>query len=230
MAHGGAVRRAASGLLAVLVAGCGSAASGPSTATHRVTTAVRAPAPATSRGPASAPSPPSAAYPPPVPAGFVRYRAYGFSFLAPAGFKVAPDGGVSGLPPGASLQFLTPGGKRLESTNTQLMVAKNPHLHGDLGSVSTRLEAADANSPSLTHVQSTVSTMTVARAADVRIVKETFIGPGGGRSRTLFQRTWLMVSPRPGVLLDLVVVDEPERGGTLEPATVLDSFQLDPAG
>jgi hypothetical protein len=35
-----------------------------------------------------------------------------------------------------------------------------------------------------------------------------------------------MVSPRPGVLVNLVVVNEPWRGGNLNPATVLGSFRL----
>jgi hypothetical protein len=44
---------------------------------------------------------------------------------------------------------------------------------------------------------------------------------------TAFKRTWLMVSPKPSVLMDLVVIVEPARGGTLNPASVLNSFRLD---
>lgn len=67
----------------------------------------------------------------------------------------------------------------------------------------------------------------MAGAQDVRIVTESYVGNGGGRTRTLFRRTWLMVMPNPGLLMDLVVVNEPQRRGTLDPATVLDSFRLD---
>jgi hypothetical protein len=79
-------------------------------------------------------------------------------------------------------------------------------------------------------VKTSISTMTVSGAEDVRIVTESYNGPVGDGTRTLFHRTWLMVLPRPGLLLDLVVVDEPQRGGMLDPATVLDSFRLSRPG
>jgi hypothetical protein len=200
-------------LLAIPSAGCGSASQSKSSSAS--------PTPTSASG--STVSPAAQAVPP----GFARYQANGFSFVAPSGFKVAPNGGVGGLPRGVSVQFLTPGGKRLENTSTQIIVGVNPHLRAGLDAVATSLEAADANSPSLTHVHTNVSTMTLPGAADVRIVTESYVGPGGGRTRTHFRRTWLMVSPRRGTLLDLVVVDEPQRGGNLDAATVLDSFRLD---
>jgi hypothetical protein len=200
-------------LLAVAVAGCGTASSSKSSSASSTRAATNASA--------------ASSAPQTVPPGYARYQVNGFSFVAPSGFKVAPNGGVSGLPRGVSVQFLTPGGKRLEKTSTQIIVGVNPHLRAGLDAVATSLEAADANSPSLTHVHTNVSTMTVPGASDVRIVSESYVGPGGGRTRTQFRRTWLMVSPRPGILLDLVVVDEPQRGGNLDPATVLGSFRLD---
>jgi hypothetical protein len=203
-------------VLAMLSVGCGTAS------THTSSPTASTPAPATTQTPAG-----SAAAA--VPAGWARYVADGFSFVAPGGFKLAPDGRVGGLPSGVSLQFLTPGGRRLASTNTQIMVGINPHLGGDLDAVATGLEAADANSRSLTHVKTNISTMTVPGAQDVRIVSESYVGPGGGKTRTLFRRTWLMVLPKPGTLLELVVVDEPQRGGRLDPAGVLDSFRLEHA-
>ena len=80
----------------------------------------------------------------------------------------------------------------------QIIVATNPRLRADvdLDQVATSLESADANDPSLAHVQTKVSTMTVNGAQQVRVVTESYIGPNGAHARTLFHRTWLMVMPK----------------------------------
>lgn len=205
-------------LLAALAAGCGTA----STTTSQPAATSAAAAPTTTV--ASTTSSASA-----VPPGFVRYRAKGFSFLAPAGLKPAPDGGIAGLPPGASAATLTPGGKRFTRSHTQIIEATNPRLRTDvnLDQVATSLQSADASDPSLKNVKTNVSTMTVDHAEQVRVVTETYNGPNGPHARTVFHRTWLMVMPKPGLLLDLVVVNEPQHGGNLNPDTVLNSFRID---
>lgn len=167
-----------------------------------------------------------------IPPGFARYAGADFTFLAPAGFKRAPNGGIEGLPRGATAEILTRGGRRVERTNTQIIEGFNPRLRTDvdLDQVATSLETADRSNPSQRNVHTSVSAMTVSGAEQVRLVSESYVGPVGDGTRTLFHRTWLMVLPRRGLLVDVVVVEEPRRGGTLDPATVLDSFRLDRPG
>ncbi len=221
MAHRLVVTLGVTSLLAGLAAGCGSAATSTSSS------APPAPASSASVAPATSPAPATSAAPT-IPAGFARYQAEGFTFVAPAGMKPAPDGGIAGLPAGASAATLTPGGKRSAHSNMQIIVATNPRLRAgvDLDQVATSLESADANDPSLRHVQTNVSTRTVNGTQQVRVVTESYIGPNGAHARTLFHRTWLMVMPKAGLLMDLVVVNEPQRGGHLDPASVFDSFRL----
>lgn len=204
-------------LLPALAAGCGSASTTTSATASHATATAATPSPTTTSAPADA-----------IPAGFVRYQAKGFSFLGPSGLKPAADGGIGGVPSGASAEVLSPGGRRVESTSTQIIALTNPRLRTgvSLDQVATSLEAADANAPSAKDVHTNVSTMTVAGAQQVRIVTESYTAPDGPHTRTLFHRTWLMVLPKPGLLMDLVVVNEPQRGGALNPATVLDSFRL----
>jgi hypothetical protein len=206
-------------LLGALAAGCGSASS--STSTSR---AAASPAPTTTASGTTPASTPAA----PVPAGFTRYRAKGFTFVAPAGMKPAPNGGIGGLPRGATAVMLTPDGRRVERTSSQIIVATNPRLRPDvtLDQVATSLETADKSDPRAKDVHTDISTMTVPGAEQVRIVTESYIGPNGPHARALFHRTWLMVLPKPGLLMDLVVVNEPKNGGHLNPATVLSSFRL----
>ncbi len=215
MAQGIAVRRAPAALLAALAAGCGSASTHSSTTgappTAQTRTAVSTAARTTPAGE--------------IPLGFERYRVDGFSFIAPRGLAPAPNGGVSGLPAGASVEFLTPGGKSLQKTNTQIMVGLNPKLRFDIDQVATNLRAADSTDPSLSDVHTNVSAVTVAGAAGARVVTESYLTRPP--NVTAFKRTWLMVSPKPSVLMDLVVIVEPARGGTLNPASVLNSFRLD---
>lgn len=200
-------------LVAILAAGCGSSAS---------TTSSRSSGPAPSAG-----SSPSAVATQAVPPGFARYQGSGFTFIAPSGMKPAPDGGVSGLPPRASAVILTPGGSRVENANVQIIEGINPALGASLDAVALSLESADKGNKAMKNVHTSVGTMTVSGAENVRTVRESYVAEAGDGHKTLFHRTWLMVSPKRGTLMDLVVVDEPQRGGTLDPATVLDSFKLD---
>lgn len=228
MAASKAVRIALVAVLAALAGGCGASAT-DSTNSASQTSTTRTPSTTSATSPASAPSTTSGGA---VPPGFVRYRGEDFTFLAPRGFKPAPNADVTGLPRGASAEILTPRGGRVERTGTQIIEGFNPRLRRNvsLDQVATSLEAADHSDRSVKNVQTNISTMTVSGAEDVRIVTESYNGPVGDGTRTLFHRTWLMVLPRPGLLLDLVVVDEPQRGGRLDPAAVLDSFRLNRPG
>jgi len=233
MAERIALRLAVATLLAALAAGCGSASSSTSSATSK-TTAVAAGGRTTAS--VAKPSHPlnfAAAIPPGLPtsipggtapAGWVRYHEHGFSFLAPSGFKPAPDSGVSGLPKTASVRFLTLAGQPLQKTSDQLMLGFNSKLEFDIDQVTTNLMASDSANPSVKNVHTAVSAVTVDGAEEARIVSESYSTRAPAEA---FKRWWLMVVPRAGVLLDLVVVDEPGRGINLNPATVLGSFRLD---
>lgn len=228
MAQRTVVTRSLTAVLATLAAGCGTV----STSTSSGTSAAAASASA-----AGSPTNASAAATTPagnqavtLPAGFARYLGHGFSFAAPRGMRPAPDGGIGGLPAGASASTLTPGGRSVRRATTQIIEGFNPRLRTDvnLDEVATGLEASDEAQPTVKNLHTNVSAMTVSGAESVRIVTESYTAPAGDGTRTLFHRTWLMVLPRPGLLIDLVVVDEPQRGGALDPATVLDSFRLGP--
>jgi len=229
-----AVRLALAAALAALVAACGSASMTTSSTTSHATAATAA-TPATSTTTASKPLNFAAAIPPGLPAsipggtppaGFVRYHSHGFSFLAPAGYKAAPNGAVGGLPKAVSVVFLTPGGAPLQKASTAIIEGFNPELKFDIDEVATQLQASDSSDPSVTGVHTAVSGVTVDRAQEARIVSERYSTKPPGA--TAFKRTWLMVLPKPGLLMDLVVVNEPGRGGNLNPASVLGSFRLDP--
>jgi hypothetical protein len=216
-------------VLATLAAGCGTVSTSTSSSSSP---AAANPSAASSRTTASAASTsPAGNQAGTLPAGFARYAGHGFSFAAPSGMKPAPDGAIGGLPAGASANTLTPGGRSVRRASTQIIEGFNPRLRTDvsLDEVAAGLEASDEAQPTVKNLHTNVSAMTVAGAESVRIVTESYTAPTGDGTRTLFHRTWLMVLPRPGLLIDLVVVDEPQRGGALDAATVLHSFRLGPA-
>ena len=231
MAGSMAVRIALATLVAALAGGCGGS-TGSTTHTTGGAGATTTTSTTATASPTSTTSATSTASAEAIPPGFARYRDADFTFLAPSGFKPAPNGAISGLPRGASAQILTPGGGRVEHTGAQIIEGFNPRLRTDvsLDEVALSLETADRSDRAFTDVHTNISAMTVSGAENVRIVTESYNGPVGDGTRALFHRTWLMVLPRPGLLLDLVVVDEPRRGGTLDPATVLGSFRLNRPG
>ena len=235
MAQRIALRLGLATLLAALAAGCGSAASSTSSTTSNSAAVAAAArtiaqtaakqthslnfAAAIPRGlPTSIPGGTA-------PAGWVRYHEHGFSFLAPSGFKPAPDSGISGLPKTASVRFLTLAGQPLQKTSDQLMLGFNSKLQFDIDQVTTNLMASDSANQSVRNVHTAVSAVTVDGAEEARIVSESY--STRAPNAEAFKRWWLMVVPRAGVLLDLVVVDEPGRGVNLNPAAVLGSFRLD---
>ena len=156
MAQGISVRLALATLLAALAAGCGSASSSTSSTAPKTTTVAAAAPTTTTTSTQSHPLNFAAAIPPGLPtsipggttpAGWVRYQENGFSFLAPSGFKPAPNGAVSGLPKTASVRFLTPAGKPIQKTSDQLMLGYNSKLQFDIDQVATNLMASDSNNP-----------------------------------------------------------------------------------
>jgi hypothetical protein len=234
MAQRIALRLALATVLAALATGCGSASSSTSSTTPKTRTAAAAarttPTAATHTHPLNF----AAAIPPGLPtsipggaapAGWVRYHEHGFSVLAPSGFKPAPDSGISGLPKTASVRFLTLAGQPLQKTSDQLMLGFNSKLQFDIDQVTTNLMASDSANQSVRNVHTAVSAVTVDGAEEARIVSESY--STRAPNAEAFKRWWLMVVPRAGILLDLVVVDEPGRGVNLNPATVLGSFRLD---
>ncbi len=163
-----------------------------------------------------------------VPSGFSVYHASGFSFAAPSGYKATANP-LQGLPPDASSYLLSPGNQQLSASNTQIMEIRNPHLDHPLDQVASTLRSADEANPSLRNVQTSEQTTTVKGAQAARIVSESYtaVNPAGVSPHTVqFKRTWLMVTPNPSTLLDLVVITEPQRGGTLDPSTVFGTFRL----
>lgn len=229
------MRLALAATLAALAAGCGSAST-QTTSAHTSAATAGSRTTATTTTTATAPKPLNfaVAIPPGLPTsipggtpppGFARYHAKGFSFLAPSGYKPAPSSGVRRVPSDISLVFLTPGGEPIDKTDSQLIVATNPKLKVGIDEVATELQAADSGNPSLTGYHTAVSAVTVDRAEQGRIVSEDYSTKAP--NAIAFKRTWLMVLPKPGELMDLVVVNEPGHGGDLNPASVLGSFRLD---
>jgi hypothetical protein len=163
-----------------------------------------------------------------LPSGFARYHANGFSFGAPAGMKATPNP-LADLPAGSSSYILAPAEVPISESNTQIMEIVNPHLQLTVGEVATGLRIADSANSTLRNVHTSVRTVTVPGARAARVVSESYIGlnpPGVTPHAVQFKRTWLMVSPNPSTLLDLVVITEPQRGGTLDPNTVFHTFRL----
>ena len=236
MAQTIAMRLALAATLAALVAGCGAASSSTSSTTSKTETTSVAAAARTIATTVTPTHPLNFAAAIPrglptsipggtAPAGWVRYHEKGFSFLAPRGFKPAPDSAVGGLPKTATVRFLTVDGRSLQKTSDQLMLGFNSDLQFDIDQVTTNLMASDSANPSVRNVHTAVSAVTVDGAERARIVSESY--STRAPNAEAFKRWWLMVVPRSGVLLDLVVVDEPGRGVNLNPATVLGSFRLD---
>jgi hypothetical protein len=163
-----------------------------------------------------------------VPSDFVRYHADGYTFEAPKGLKATANP-LRGLPAGASSSYiLTPGNLPISQSNTQILEISNHQLRVTLDEVAAALRAADGADPTLSDVHTTVRPFTVP-GARARIVSESYVGrnlAGASPATTLFKRTWLMVSPNPSTLLDLVVVTEPKRGGSLDPNAVFSTFRL----
>jgi hypothetical protein len=150
------------------------------------------------------------------------YRGYGFSFALPPGFKRLP-GSTPGLPAGAWSTSFSPAGKGPGVTNTEIVAIVNTNLQYTVGQVAANLRRAESTDPKVSSLQMAQRDVAVPGARAARVVSESYIAPN---PHTAYERTWLMVSPKPGMLIDLIVVREPYRGGNLDPNGVINSFHL----
>jgi hypothetical protein len=162
------------------------------------------------------------------PAGFVVYHGSGYAVAVPAQFQ-AKAGSVPDQPPGSTVTELTRGGAPVEKTNSEVLLLENPHLVFTLDQVVSNLERADRTNPALSNVEISASSASVPRARAARIVTERYVSPDSpsNPTRVTFERKWLMVLIKPGVLLDLVVANAPKLGGHLDADAVIDSFRLE---
>ncbi|MGH2881707.1 MAG: hypothetical protein ACRDPA_03220, partial [Solirubrobacteraceae bacterium] len=69
---------------------------------------------------------------------------------------------------------------------------------------------------------------TVPGARAARIVSESYVAPDSpsNPTPTTFERKWLMVLVKPGLLIDVVVANAPKLGGHIDADAVIDSFRL----
>ena len=157
-----------------------------------------------------------------VPAGYSVYHGYGFTFALPPGYKRLP-GSTPGLPAGAWSTSFSPAGKGPGVTNTEIVAIVNTNLQYTVGQVAANLRQAESTDPKVSNLQMAQRVVSVPGAHAARVVSESYIAPN---PHTAYERTWLMVSPKPGMLIDLIVVREPYRGGDLDPNGVINSFHL----
>lgn len=157
------------------------------------------------------------------PAGFSIYHGDGFSFAVPRGYQIQPADNPS-VPLGASATTFSPAGEGSGEANAEITAVVNPNFQYTLAQAAASLGQAEASDPSVSDLHTAARDVTVPGAKEAQVINESYLA---SNPRTVYQRTWLMVYPRPGLLIDLVVVLEPDRGATLSPNTVLDSFRLD---
>lgn len=162
-----------------------------------------------------------------APAGYVAYHGSGYVVAIPSGF-VAKPGTVSDQPPGSTVTEASQGGSATTRGKAEILLLKNPHLTFSLDQVVSNLERADRTSTEVSNVQISVSKATVPGAQAARIVSESYVAPDSpsNRTPTQFNRKWLMVLIRPGLLLDVVVANAPKLGGHVNADAVIDSFRL----
>jgi hypothetical protein len=99
----------------------------------------------------------------------------------------------------------------------------NTNLQYTVGQVAANLQRAESTDPSVSQLQMAQRAVAVPGARAARVISESYIAPN---PRTAYERTWLMVSPKPGLLIDLIIVREPYRGANLDPNAVINSFRL----
>ncbi|HJS95826.1 MAG TPA: hypothetical protein VJ741_16295 [Solirubrobacteraceae bacterium] len=162
-----------------------------------------------------------------APTGYTAYHGSGYVVAIPARF-VAKPGSVADQPPGSTVTEVTRGGSPAAKAQSEILLLENPHLKFTLDQVVDNLEQADRTNTSVTDVKVTATKATVPGAHGARIVTESYVAPDSpsNPTRTHFDRKWLMVLIRPGVLLDVVVANAPALGGHIDADAVIDSFRL----
>jgi hypothetical protein len=162
-----------------------------------------------------------------APAGYVAYHGSGYVVAVPAKFAAKP-GSVPDQPAGATVTELTLGGVSANRAQSEILVLENPHLKFTLDQVVSNLEQADRTNPAVSNSQISAAQATVPGARSARMVTETYVAPDSpsNPARVTFDRKWLMVLIRPGVLLDIVVADAPKLGGHIDADAVIHSFRL----
>lgn len=162
-----------------------------------------------------------------APTGYSAYHGSGYVVAIPAGF-VGKAGSVPDQPPGSTVTEVTQGGRSAAKAKSEILLLKNPHLKFTLDQVVDNLEQADRTNTSVSDVKVSASKVTVPGARGARIVTESYVAPDSpsNPAPTHFDRKWLMVLVRPGVLLDVVVANAPALGGHIDADAVINSFRL----
>lgn len=162
-----------------------------------------------------------------APRGYVAYHGRGYVVAIPAKF-VAKPGNVADQPPGSTVTDVTQGGSAAAKAQSEILLLENPHLTFSLDQVVDNLERADRTNTAVSKVQVSATKATVPGARDARIVTESYVAPDSpsNPSLTAFDRKWLMVLVKPGLLIDVVVANAPKLGGHIDASAVIDSFRL----
>ena len=195
--HARALLAGALGAAAILAAGCGGGSSSPFAGSFH------------------------------APTGYSAYHGSGYMVAIPAGFA-AKAGTVPDQPPGSTVTEVTQGGTAAAKAQSEILLLENPHLKFTLDQVVSNLEQADRTNTSVSNVKVTATHATVPGARGARLVTESYVAPDSptNPAPTHFNRKWLMVLVRPGVLLDVVVANAPALGGHIDADAVIDSFRL----
>jgi hypothetical protein len=162
-----------------------------------------------------------------APTGYTAYHGSGYVVAIPAGFA-GKAGSVPDQPQGSTVTEVTQGGSAAAKAKSEILLLENPHLKFTLDQVVDNLEQADRTNTSVSDVKVTASKVRVPGARGARVVTESYVAPDSpsNPAPTHFDRKWLMVLVRPGVLLDVVVANAPALGGHIDADAVIDSFRL----
>lgn len=190
-------------LLALLAAGCGSAAS-----------STQSPHPgAATSGPASTTAPSSS---------LTTYHALGLSFQAPAGLAVSAPVGTKVPSVG-----LTPGGRPPASAGEQIVVVDNPRVRGNLDQYLQTIRGVDAGTPHIIGYKSALAAASIAGATDAATMTEAYAATLPGSSTPVaVAREWVFVQVGPHHVKSLLALTVPARGGAIDPRQVAASVSL----
>ena len=162
-----------------------------------------------------------------APTGYTAYHGSGYVVAVPARF-VAKARSVPDQPSGSTVTEVTKGGTSAASAQDEILLLENPHLKFTLDQVVSNLAQADRTNTSVSNVKLSTAKATIPGARGARIVTESYVAPDSplNPTRTYFDRKWLMVLVKPGVLLDVVVANAPALGGHIDADAVINSFRL----